>query len=478
MAQPHDLDAIIIGSGPNGLAAAVRLAQAGLKVRVYEGRETIGGGARTAELTLPGFRHDICSAIHPLGISSPFFSTLPLQEHGLEYIQPEYAVAHPFDDGSAAILHRDLDITAEALGADGRAWKRLMGPVVAEWDRIAQTFLGPLRIPPLGSIPALVNFGLRALSPASTLARLAFSTEQARGLFAGIAAHAILPLEKAPSAAFGMVLGAVGHVAGWPIPRGGSQAIIDALASCLRSMGGEIVTGQEVRSLDELPPARLTFFNTAPVNMATIAGERLSAGYRQQLQRFRHGPGSFKIDWALSGPVPWTAEACRKAGTIHLGPTLDAIAASERAMWNGQHTDRPYVLIAQQSLFDDTRAPEGQHTLWGYCHVPAGSTVDMTEVIEDQVERFAPGFKELILARHTITAQAFEAYNPNYIAGDIAGGIVDFRQLFTRPSIRLEPYRTSAPDIFICSASTPPGGGVHGMAGYHAAEIALRELRT
>lgn len=475
MTMKADYDAIVIGSGPNGLAAAITMARAGCRVRVYEGGSTVGGGMRTLELTLPGFQHDICSAIHPLGFSSPFFTQLPLEKYGLEWVHPDVPLAHPFEDGTGAALYPSVEATAETLGPDAARYRQLMQPLAVDWEKIAPAVLGPLRLPshPL----ALARFGFWGVRSTRNLVHTVFKGERAQAFFAGLAAHSILPMEKAPSAAFGLVLGMVGHRVGWPLPRGGSQKIADALAAYLVELGGEIFTDVPVTSLYELPSARAYLFNTAPRQMLDISGDRLPERYHRHLRRFRHGPGVFKIDWALSEPVPWRAEVCRHAGTIHLGPSFEEIALSERVIWNQQHCDRPYVLLAQQSLFDDTRAPDGQHTLWAYCHVPAGSTVDMTGAIEQQIERFAPGFQDCILARHTLNTAAFQAYNPNYVNGDITGGIQDFQQLFTRPAVRLNPYTTPAPDIYLCSASTPPGGGVHGMAGYHAAMTALRRLR-
>ncbi len=470
-----DYDAIIVGSGPNGLAAAITLARQGWQVLVLEARETVGGGMRTAEVTLPGFRHDICSAIHPLGMGSPFFRDLPLEDYGLRWIHPDLPLAHPFDDGAAVAVHRSLTRTAEGLSQDAKNYERLFGSLVEDWAKLAHQLLGPLRLPrhPL----TMANFGLRALWSAKTAARATFRTEKARGLFAGLAAHAIMPLERPATAAFGLVLGTLAHAVGWPLPRGGSQRIADAMAAYLTDLGGEIVTAQRVTSLAELPPARAILLDVTPREALKIAGDQLPAGYRRRLERYRYGPGVFKIDWALDGPIPWTAGACRRAGTVHLGGTLAEIAHGEKLVWQGRHPERPYVLVTQQSLFDDTRAPAGKHTGWAYCHVPNGSTVDMTTAIEDQVERFAPGFRERILARHTMTADDFERYNPNYVGGDINGGVQDWRQLFTRPVARLDPYRTPLPNLFICSSATPPGGGVHGMCGYHAARSALRAFQ-
>jgi len=472
MSHHEAYDAIIIGSGPNGLAAAITLARAGRLVLVYEARETVGGGARSAALTLPGFAHDVCSAIHPLAVVSPFFRTLPLSAHGLEWLYPPVALAHPFDDGTAAFLDQSIELTGQTLGQDAAAYRQLMAPLVASWSMIEESLLGPLRAPhhPL----ALLRFGLRALRSARALAESLFSGEHARGFFAGLAAHAIMPLERLPSAAFGLILGILGHVVGWPLPRGGAQYISNALASYLQTLGGKIQTGVHISSLDELPPARAILCDVTPRQLLQIAGHRLPARYRRQLQRYRYGPAAFKVDWALDGPIPWRALACMRAGTVHVGGTLAEITASEQTAWEGRHSDRPFVLVAQQSLFDPTRAPPGKHVAWAYCHVPNGSTFDMTECIERQLERFAPGFRERILARSIRSPAALERDNPNYVGGDINGGVQDLWQLFTRPAIRLVPYATPAKGLYICSSSTPPGGGVHGMCGYFAAQAALR----
>ncbi len=466
-------DAIIVGSGPNGLAAAVTLARQGLKVLILEARDTVGGGTRSAELTLPGFVHDVCSAVHPLGMASPFFRSVPLQELGLEWIQPDLPVAHPLGDHAVALC-RDLDQTAEELGADGKAYRRLMKPLVANWERVLHEFLGPLRLPqhPL----VMARFGMRALFPAAALARLIFRTPEARALFSGAAAHAVIPLEKPATAAFGLMLMMLGHAVGWPIPRGGSQQIADRLAGYLRSLGGEIETGHEVRSLAELPPARAVLMDVSPRQLVNIAGDQLPAGYRRRLERYRYGPGIFKVDYALREPIPWTAEACRRAGTVHVGGALEEISLSEQLIWKGRVSDKPYVIVVQQSLFDDTRAPAGKHTMWAYCHVPHGSGIDMSAAIEAQIERFAPGFRDTIIGGCTHCAQDYERYNPNYVGGDINSGVQDLGQLFTRPVPRLNPYTTPLKRLFICSSSTPPGGGVHGMCGYFAAQAALKRM--
>lgn len=467
-------DAIIVGAGPNGLAAALTLARVGCRVLVLEARSTIGGGMRTAELTLPGFQHDICSAIHPLGIGSPFFRDLPLADFGLQWIQPDLPVAHPLEDGTAVALHRSFDATADAIGRDGRAWRRLFEPVAEQWEKLGPMILGPLPLPRHPII--LAQLGVRALWPAVGLANWLFREERAKALFAGLAAHAILPLEQIITAAFGLMLGALGHAVGWPLPRGGSQQIAEAMAGYLRALGGEIVVDHPVQTLAEVPPAQAVLLDVTPRQLLQLAENRLPVGYRRQLERYRYGAGVFKVDYALDGPVPWRAPECRQAGTVHLGGTLAEIAAGERAVGQGLHPERPYVLVAQQSLFDDSRAPAGKQTLWAYCHVPNGSTVDMTERIEAQIERFAPGFRDLILARHVHNTADLERYNANYIGGDINGGVQDLAQFWTRPAPRLNPYTTPVKGLYLCSSSTPPGGGVHGMCGYHAAQTALRSL--
>ncbi|HET9111631.1 MAG TPA: NAD(P)/FAD-dependent oxidoreductase [Ktedonobacterales bacterium] len=473
MSARGEYDAVVVGSGPNGLAAAITLALEGRSVAVFEAHDTVGGGMRSGEVTLPGFIHDICSTAHPLGVASPFFRTLPLKRYGLEWVQPPAPLAHPLLAG-AALLERSITRTAARLGRDGAAWRRLMEPPARDWDAIAEAFLGPLRPIALAAHPvALGRFGLRALPSASLLARTLFRDDAARALFAGMAAHAMLPLEQPPSAAFGLMLGVSGHVAGWPFARGGSQRIADALAAYLRDLGGEIFTGAPIESLDTLPSARAILCDVTPRQLLAIAGKRLPTGYAAALRRYRYGPGSFKIDYALDGPVPWSDPACLRAGTVHVGGTLEEIAAGERAVARGETPERPLTLVAQQSLFDPTRAPQGKQTLWAYCHVPNGSPVDMTERIEAQIERFAPGFRERVLVRHVSGPADLERYNPNYVGGDINGGLQDFAQLFTRPTLSLDPYRTPVEGLYICSSSTPPGGGVHGMCGYWAAQDAL-----
>ncbi|MEP7014130.1 MAG: NAD(P)/FAD-dependent oxidoreductase [Verrucomicrobiota bacterium] len=471
----EDYDAVVVGSGPNGLAGAITLARAGCSVLVLEANSTIGGGARSAELTLPGFVHDVCSAVHPLAAGSPFFNTLPLEKLGLQWIHPEIPVAHPLDDGTASCLHRDVDVTGNALGRDASAYRRLFAPLTRDWNKLAEEFLQPMLHWPRYPF-ALARFGMGAICPAKAIAKICFKDEPARALFAGIAAHSFLPLEAPVSAAFGFVLGAAGHAVGWPIPRGGSQSIANALAGYLRELGGKIETKRRIANLDELPKSRVTLLDLSVWQFARMAGDLLPSGYRSRLENFRHAPGVFKIDYALRAPIPWKAEACRRAGTIHLGGTIDEIAASERGVSKNEIPERPFVLVAQQSLFDETRAPDGQHTLWAYCHVPFDCRIDMSERIEMQIERFAPGFRDCILARHKSSAVDLENSNPNLAGGDINGGAANLWQLIARPVFSPTPYRTPLPGIYLCSASTPPGGGVHGMCGYHAGSAALRDV--
>lgn len=467
-------DAIVVGSGPNGLAAGIRLAQRRLSVLVVEANETIGGGARSAELTLPGFTHDICSAVHPLAIGSPFFTQLSLEQFGLKWIQPDLPLAHPLDNGAAAVLHRSVADTAQSLGSDGVAWRRLMDPLVSGWPNLCPEFLRPMLHFPAHPIQ-MAQFGWNALRSASGLANQCFENAPARALFAGLAAHSFLLMEQRASASFGLVLAMAGHAVGWPIPLGGSQRISDALAACLRSLGGRILTGCPVESLAQLPPARAILFDVTPRQLLRIAGDKLPQSYRRRLEKFRYGPGIFKIDYALNAPIPWTAEVCRRAGTVHVCGTHEEVATAEREAVEGKIPDRPFVLLAQPSLFDDTRAPKGRHTAWAYCHVPHGSMVDMTSRVESQIERFAPGFRDTILARHTLNCAQLEMKNANLIGGSINGGENNLWQLIARPILSPNPYRIPVPGLYLCSSSTPPGGGVHGMCGFYAAETAIRD---
>jgi phytoene dehydrogenase-like protein len=467
-------DAVVVGSGPNGLAAAIRLAQEGLAVLVIEAAGKVGGGMRSKALTLPGFVHDVCSSVHPLAVSSPFFRSLPLQDYGLEWIYPSASLAHPLDNGTAVILERSIRETAERLGRDATAYSDFLTPLIADAEKLFFEVLGPLRFPrhPV----ALARFGRHAFRSAIGLLEGLFEGGSARALFAGNAAHSFLPLEYPLTAAVGLMLTISGHACGWPIAKGGSQAIATALSGYLRSLGGEVVCGQPVRSIDELPQAGVILCDVAPPVLAELASNLLPEGYKAKLRRYRYGPGAFKVDWALSAAIPWKDRECLRAATVHVGGSFEEVAAAERACWRGEHPERPFVLVSQQSLFDSSRAPEGKHTGWAYCHVPNRSIVDMTARIEAQIERFAPGFRDCILARHSMSTVDLQAYNANYVGGDIIGGVQDFRQLFTRPVARRVPYTTPNKSIFICSSSTPPGAGVHGMCGYFAAQAALRAL--
>ncbi len=472
----NSYDAIVVGSGPNGLAAAITLAQKGWSCAVLEAEEAIGGGARSAELTLPGFVHDVCSAVHPTGAASPFFRTLPLEEFGLDWIHSPSALAHPFDDGTAAVLDRSVQSTARTLGADANAYAGFMAPLTAGWEGLFADLMAP---PHWYRHPlAVARFGTQAILPAATLARYRFRGERARGLFAGLAAHSILPLEAVVSSAVGLMLGVAGHAVGWPVARGGSQSITNALAAYLRSLRGEIFPSRRIASLEELPAAKAVLLDITPGQLLRIAGDLFPPAYRRKLVEFRYGPAVFKLDYALDGPVPWKAAECARAATVHLGGTLEEIAASESAGERGIAPERPFILVAQQSLFDPSRAPEGKQTLWAYCHVPNGCTVDMTSRIEDQIERFAPGFRSRILARSAMPPAMVEAHNANYIGGDIAGGSNQIWQFLTRPFPRWNPYSTPLRGVYLCSASTPPGGAVHGMCGYHAAQAVLRDFKT
>ena len=468
-----DYDVVVVGSGPNGLAAAITLQQKGLSVLLLEAKSEIGGGMRSAALTLPGFIHDICSAIHPMAAASPFFSQLPLEQYGLEYIYPPTAAAHPFDDGTAAVLKGSVPETAGLLGSDERVYQQLMEPLVRDWPLIASDILGPLHFPrhPL----LMAAFGLKALPSAVWSAR-GLQTVGARGLWGGMAAHSMLPLTKTATSAIGLVLMITGHLKGWPLPRFGTVSIAKALEAYFISLGGVVQTGFEVKSLRELPSSRAVLLDLTPRQLLRLGGHTWSPLYKAQLEKYRYGMGVFKIDWALDGQIPFKAAACATAGTVHIGNTLEEMVASEQLTWEGGHPEKPFVLLAQQSIFDPSRAPAGKHTAWAYCHVPNGSRNDMTAAIEGQIERFAPGFRERILARHTMDTAQLESYNANYIGGDINGGVIDIRQLFTRPALRPSPYRTSEKGIYICSAASPPGGGVHGMCGYHAARRALKDI--
>jgi phytoene dehydrogenase-like protein len=469
------LDAIVVGSGPNGLAAAIALALAGHSVRVYEAQPTVGGGVRSAELTRPGFVHDMASAVHALALLSPFLKTLPLDQFGLRFAHPEAPFAHPLDDGTAVVVERSIDATASALGGrDGRAYAKLVTPFVENWDALMNALLGPfsLRHP-----ITMARFGRHAILSAEMLAKRAFESERTRAMLAGVAAHSTVPLDKLATSGYALGLIISAHAVGWPVSRGGAQQFANALAAYLRSLGGEIVTETPVESLSALPPSRVVLLDVTPRQLVRIAGDRLSRFYRWRLARYRYGPGVFKMDWALNAPVPWRARECLRAGTLHLGGSLAEIAESERAAWDGRDSERPYVLAVQPSLFDPTRAPAGKHTLWAYCHVPNGSVVDMRERIERQIERFAPGFRDCIEEAHVMSPASLERGNANLVGGDIAGGAADLAQLYTRPVTSLNPYQTSIDNVFLCSSSTPPGVGVHGMSGFHAARAAIKAMR-
>ncbi len=467
-------DVVVVGSGPNGLAAAVATAGAGLATLVVEAKDTAGGGTRTQELTAPGFLHDVCSAVHPLGIASPWLRTLGLEAHGLEWIQPPAPLAHVLGDGRVVTLERSLDDMVAQLGADGRAYRALFAPYVEHADSLLRMVLGPLRWPEDPIL--LARFGLDAIRSLRGLARAKFSGDAAPALLAGIAAHAMVPLDAPASASFGLVLAIAGHAAGWPIARGGSRAINDALLGRLRELGGELVVDHPVVHLSDLPPARAYLFDVTPRQLLAIAGDRLPATYQARLAQYRYGPGVCKIDWALRGPVPWRDPQCARAATVHLSGSVDDIARAERAVHADEPAARPFLLFVQPTLFDPSRAPAGMHVAWAYCHVPHGSTLDATAAIESHVEAFAPGFRDLIVGRSTMTAGDVQRYNANYIGGDINGGIADLGQLFFRPVARVDPYSTPASDIFVCSSSTPPGGGVHGMCGYWAARSVLQRV--
>lgn len=467
-------DAVVVGSGPNGLAAAITLAADGRSVLVLEGADTPGGGARSAELTLPGFVHDICSAIHPLAAASPFFRQQRLEKYGLHWIQPEIAVAHPFDDGTAAVLHRSIEESIVSLAGDAASYRGLVEPFVEVWEEIVHEFLGPLRLPkhPL----TMIRFASKALRSTAGLARSTFNGGRAQALFTGLSAHSMLDLTQAGTAGFGLMLAIMAHAVGWPLAQGGSQNIVRAMVNRLSQLGVGVRTGIFIESMQQLPAARAYLFDTSPGALSRIAEDHLPAHYRQKLERYRYGPGVFKIDWALEQAIPWQAAACRRAGTVHIGGSMEEIIDAERLVCRGQHPEKPFVILAQQSLFDRTRTPGENQAAWAYCHVPNGSRVDMSRQITEQIERFAPGFSSLILAESKRTASDLQSYNPNYVSGDINGGLQDLRQLYTRPLARLVPYGTPSRNIYLCSSSTPPGGGVHGLCGYFAAKAALEGI--
>ncbi|HMD48624.1 MAG TPA: NAD(P)/FAD-dependent oxidoreductase [Bryobacteraceae bacterium] len=465
-------NACVVGSGPNGLAAAITLARAGIPTTVLEAADTVGGGTRSAELTLPGFIHDICSAVHPMAVSSPLFASLPLHDHGLHWIHPPIQVAHPFDNGSVAVLYRSLDETCASLGADGLSYRLTIRRFVEHWSDLAIDLLQPIQHFPHRPV-LLARFGALAIRSAVAAAESRFRSPRTRALWAGLCAHSVLPLESPGSASFGLVLAASAHAVGWPIPRGGAQQIANAMAACFQALGGGIVTNTRIASLSEIPDSSLTLCDLTPRQFLAISTGRLPAPFRAELARYRYGPGAFKMDWALSSPIPWRAPECSQAATVHLGGTIEEIAACERAAWRGETVDRPFVILVQPSLFDPTRAPEERHTAWAYCHVPHGSGADMRERIEQQVERFAPGFRDCILARSVLDPAALERHNPNLVGGDVVGGAHTLRQLLFRPTSML--YRTPLEGVYLCSASTPPGGGVHGMCGFNAARLALHD---
>lgn len=466
-------DAVVVGAGPNGLAAAILLQQQGLRVVVYEAADSAGGGMRTRELTLPGFHHDVCSAVHPLAIDSPFLSSLPLADIGLEFIHPEIPAVHMLDERTAVSLYASAEMTASNLGEDADAYLREVGQPARWWPALKTDILGPLHVPqhPM----KLLAFGLRAIRPATATGRR-FRTAEARALFAGMSAHSMLRLTEPVTAAVALVLMSAAHNRGWPVAKGGSGAIAAAMERYFVSIGGTLFCSTPVHALSDLPAARVILFDLTPRQLLNMSGLDLPASYRRQLQHYRYGPGCFKVDWALRAPIPFVNADARRAGTVHLGGSMEEVAASEAAVWEGRVAKKPFVLLSQPSLFDPSRAPAGAHTAWAYCHTPPGFSGDLTELLEEQVERFAPGFKETIIGRHAMNAVDLERYNANYVGGDINGGILDLRQLFTRPVPSWSPYRIPGNSAYICSSATPPGGGVHGMCGYHAARTALRDV--
>jgi phytoene dehydrogenase-like protein len=469
-------DAVVVGAGPNGLVAALTLARAGWKVIVLEAGDRPGGGSRTDELTLPGFLHDVCSAIHPLGIASPALRDLGLEDVGVRWVHPEVPLAHMLRPDRAVVLHRSLEATAEGLAEDGPGWTRLLGPPVRAGFDLTDSLLSPLDLPPRHPVE-LARFGTTGIRSATSLGRTRFSGEAGPALLAGLAAHSMLELDRPITGGFGILLGTLAHSVGWPVAEGGSGAITDGLVELLESAGGEVRCGHRITSLGQLPPARAVLFDVTPRQLLSIAEDRLPSLYRWALRRFRHGPGVFKVDWALDGPVPWTDPAAGRAGTVHIGGTMAEVCASEAAVNAGRHADQPFLLVGQQSVADPTRAPAGAHTLWGYCHVPHGSDRNMTDAVERRIERFAPGFRDRILARHSTGPAALQTYNGNYVGGDISGGVADARQFLFRPVPSIRPWATPARGIYLCSSSTPPGGGVHGMCGRAAADAVLTDAR-
>lgn len=464
----------MVGSGPNGFAAAITLQRAGLAVLLVEEKDVLGGGVRSAELTLPGFIHDVCSAVYPLGADSPVFKSMHLEEFGLKYLQPKYAIAHPFDDGSSVAIESSITETAAQFAKDADNYKRIFSPIVKEWPSIRSAFVSPFHLSAYSKAKA--RFASYAITSAKYFAKHQFNTLQARALFAGMAAHSMLPLDKFTSSSIGIVLNTVAHINCWPLPKGGSQQITNALAKCFKKYGGEIQNGNRISSLQQLPASKVILLDVTPAQLLSIAGEEFSRFYKFQLRNYKYGTGIFKIDWALSQPVPFRNQKCKQATTIHIGGSFEEIYFSEDIISKDKISEKPFVLFVQPGVVDASRAPESKQTAWAYCHVPNGSTKDMTETIEAQVERFAPGFRDCILARHVMNTQDVEAYNSNYIGGDINGGAPTIGQLFSRPVLRLSPYRTSAKGVYVCSSSTPPGGGVHGICGYYAARRALKDM--